>query len=486
MDNKRESMMSIQSSRSSVDDRSINTEFASEINESLLLEVRRLQALLDERDEIVRQIRSESDQAEKDKTTLRGLLKTAEDRLETFKDENWNLELTVQESRTQVANATEAHSRMESERNKLSRYLRTTQETLDTTKNEKETLLQARESLANRLETEVANARKAKAAFEREKHDLTTEVDALKSQLATASKASNGKVSTSKVDSFESTTPVTTEFGASPYVDPKSYRSVRSIQRTVFQNDIEPFPGDGEDSLHSPSVKNDSTNELKKLREDLASSRRKIIKLREALMKAGGKATISASKDNSIEQNDGDYSDSDIEKSDKDISQISRFSAARGRGRQRRFQGRKLLLSNEDQNQLQPRIISPHSEDTQLSSEITPTAVDDSVELESIGSTIPVDPFTQEESPDAFEARMGFRELSDTLDILQLKQIQRVPSQSSLLKGHRPTSVMFSAPPKDGMKYVESVDDSFEQQNPSPLAKYRKVNFLKFSEFLLK
>ena len=97
------------------------TEFAFEIGSGLLSEVRRLQALLAERDKVIQDMKEERDDIEKTVESLRTALRQQEQSADKFKEENWNLEVTLQELRTQSAEAQATNQRLEGEQKRSER-----------------------------------------------------------------------------------------------------------------------------------------------------------------------------------------------------------------------------------------------------------------------------------------------------------------------------------------------------------------------------
>ncbi|KAH8119686.1 hypothetical protein DFH11DRAFT_460464 [Phellopilus nigrolimitatus] len=168
--------------------RANDVEFAFEIGSSLLTEVRRLQSLLGERDKAIQDMKGEKDDLEKGVENLQTALRTQEQSADKFKEENWNLEVSLQEMRVQLSDAQAAAQRGEAETKRLTRVLAGSRESNDSYKNEVERLKSSIEETKIKHETDVAHHRKHAAALARDKSDLQQSVDTYKVELARASR----------------------------------------------------------------------------------------------------------------------------------------------------------------------------------------------------------------------------------------------------------------------------------------------------------
>ncbi|KAL8279110.1 hypothetical protein RQP46_008568 [Phenoliferia psychrophenolica] len=171
--------------RNNAQHRTNDIELATEIGQSLLGEVRRLQSLLAEREETIRdniQFREALEQELQNELAAR---RTVEENVDKFKEENWNLEFASQEAQAQLAAATLAVQKGEQERQRIQRELGSTRDALDLAKLDSEKLAGELEQLKQRHETDMANMRKTAAGLQRERSDLQGHLDGLKTQLAT-------------------------------------------------------------------------------------------------------------------------------------------------------------------------------------------------------------------------------------------------------------------------------------------------------------
>jgi len=101
-----------------------------------------------------------------------------------YKEENWNLEVTLQELRIQFSDSQSTVQRLEGEHKRLNRQLNKAREATDQHKNEAERLKNGLEDLKANHETAIAQARKQTASLQRDKSDLQQNLDTLKADLA--------------------------------------------------------------------------------------------------------------------------------------------------------------------------------------------------------------------------------------------------------------------------------------------------------------
>ena len=103
-----------------------------------------------------------------------------------YKEENWNLEVALQELRSQQSDAQAATQRLETEHKRLTKALAVSRDNADHHKIESERLQGAFEELKNKHETDTAQARKHAAGLARDKSDLQQTIDTLKAENARA------------------------------------------------------------------------------------------------------------------------------------------------------------------------------------------------------------------------------------------------------------------------------------------------------------
>jgi hypothetical protein len=103
-----------------------------------------------------------------------------------YKEENWNLEVALQELHSQQSDAQAATQRLETEHKRLTKALAVARDNADHHKIESERLQGAFVELKNKHETDIAQARKHAAGLVRDKSDLQQTIDTLKAENARA------------------------------------------------------------------------------------------------------------------------------------------------------------------------------------------------------------------------------------------------------------------------------------------------------------
>ena len=108
--------------------------------------------------------------------------------IDKFKEENWNLEVALQELRAQLSDTQASVQRNENEVKRLTKSLTSARETNDSSKNEVERLQRTIEDIKVKHETDVALHRKHAASLARDKSDLQQAIDTYKMELARANR----------------------------------------------------------------------------------------------------------------------------------------------------------------------------------------------------------------------------------------------------------------------------------------------------------
>ncbi len=101
-----------------------------------------------------------------------------------YKEENWNLEVTLQELRIQFADSQSTVQRLEGEHKRITRQLNKAREATDQHKNEAERLKNGLEELKANHETAIAQSRRQAASLQRDKSDLQQSLDTMKAEMA--------------------------------------------------------------------------------------------------------------------------------------------------------------------------------------------------------------------------------------------------------------------------------------------------------------
>ncbi|CAG8527607.1 9436_t:CDS:2 [Diversispora eburnea] len=171
--------------KNSAKNRPKDIELAAEIGENLLLEVRRLQALLQEKEERIKQLETEKADLEHNIEYHSKQLRAKEEAEEQLKDANWNLELTQQELTRQLEEIQQQLTKARTEYTKIEKALAIATNVIEQLKDKEEKLITSLQTLRKRHEQDMANNRRHVAALNREKSDLSKTIDDLKSQLTT-------------------------------------------------------------------------------------------------------------------------------------------------------------------------------------------------------------------------------------------------------------------------------------------------------------
>ena len=159
-------------------------EFAAELGQGLIVEVRKLQGLLSERDESLRTLQLERSRLEQHAMAIDARLKSMDDSEQRFKEENWNLELSNQDLRAQQAAQKESELRMQAHLAQLEYEKTAIIKELDEVKLRFSKLSDELETKCKHNETEIGSLRRALATNDSEKAALEDRVEELNTELA--------------------------------------------------------------------------------------------------------------------------------------------------------------------------------------------------------------------------------------------------------------------------------------------------------------
>ncbi|KAG0182824.1 hypothetical protein DFQ29_001990 [Apophysomyces sp. BC1021] len=151
------------------DRRNTDIEFATEIGQGLLIEVRKMQALLQEKEE-----------------QLRALEIQKADLEQKLKEETWNLELAKQELTISVTDLQQNLSKANAEQNKLAKQLNRLTTEVEHLRDREEKLTATLDTMKTRHEHDMSVIRRHSAGLQREKAEQTKQIEALTSELAIA------------------------------------------------------------------------------------------------------------------------------------------------------------------------------------------------------------------------------------------------------------------------------------------------------------
>ncbi|CCJ29802.1 unnamed protein product [Pneumocystis jirovecii] len=163
--------------------RTHNLEFAAEIGQGLLAEVRRLQGVLGERDTQWKAAEHEKRVLEQQIEALEHRLKAVGESEERYKEENWNLELQTQDLNQRVNEVSAAEQRVTQENVRLQRQTQAQMETVETLRARETELSEEVEQLRTRWEIDSAGFRRTQAELLEERAELMHQIEELKAEL---------------------------------------------------------------------------------------------------------------------------------------------------------------------------------------------------------------------------------------------------------------------------------------------------------------
>ena len=158
-------------------------EFAAELGQGLIAEVRKLQGLLAEREEALKIVQIEKTRLEHHTASIEARLKNLDDSEQRFKDENWNLELQVQNLYALQAEAKDAEAKMQATIAQLEHEKSIVVKELDEVKAQQTKMAEELELRTKQSETEIGSLRRTLATTDSEKINLAKAVDELKVEL---------------------------------------------------------------------------------------------------------------------------------------------------------------------------------------------------------------------------------------------------------------------------------------------------------------
>ncbi|KAI8877170.1 hypothetical protein K501DRAFT_230742 [Backusella circina FSU 941] len=163
--------------------RNPDIEFATEIGQGLLIEVRKLQVALQEKDEIIKQLELSKADTERNQETTQRHFKQREEIEERLKEENWNLEVANQELRTHLSESNQSVAKLNTDYGRLNKQLKNQAEQLDIMKAQEEKSASVVEAMKARHEQETHQLRRHAATFQRENAQVQKQVEALNTEL---------------------------------------------------------------------------------------------------------------------------------------------------------------------------------------------------------------------------------------------------------------------------------------------------------------
>jgi predicted nucleic acid-binding Zn-ribbon protein len=382
--------------------RAADMEFATEIGQSLLGEVRRLQALLSTSEDALSTARGERD-------VLEMGMKQLEESVERYKEENWNLEVAGQELRSQLSETTGSLQKSDLERVRTIKELAATRNSLESTNAELGTVKAELDKLKTKHDTDLASMRKMAAGLQRDKSDLQSVLEGTRNELETERKKLRTGRKSAPFDDLERTVD-DDEDGQGEEEDmvPGEDNDRRKSRRKTGEAFVPPSPSAMEFDDEAPPVPGalDDPNSNAHLRSTLAHAQRTIATLRNAL----GREKEARQR---LER-------ASVDSSEDDSSPVKRSSVGgRGRGSQARRRGAWRAVPSKLAREV---VSSDTSEDDEEKDDIEASMQGGADDEEA----------EEDESLDTFEARLGLADSSAAFS--RAPSIQGLSSASASAK----------------------------------------------------
>ncbi|KAK4125094.1 hypothetical protein N657DRAFT_352642 [Parathielavia appendiculata] len=164
-------------------------EFAAEISTSLIAQVRSLQALLSEREEELKEVKSERSRLEIEAEGFQQRLKSLDESENKYKDENWNLETQIHELIATQKEAAEREKKLTQTLNVIQSERNATQRELEEVKDSLAKQEEKHSAEIKNLEIELGTSRRSAIVFETERAALQRKVEELTGQNQELAKA---------------------------------------------------------------------------------------------------------------------------------------------------------------------------------------------------------------------------------------------------------------------------------------------------------
>ncbi|KAI9300434.1 hypothetical protein BJ944DRAFT_244199 [Cunninghamella echinulata] len=166
------------------DRRNTDIEFATEIGQGLLIEVRKMQAILQEKEEQLRALEIQKADLERSAEAMAKQLRQREENEEKLKEESWNLELTKQELTLSVTELQQHLHKANNEQTKLSKQVNDLKTEIDQLRDKEEKMTSLLETTKQRHELDMSSLRRHCAGLQREAQQHLKQIDTLTSELA--------------------------------------------------------------------------------------------------------------------------------------------------------------------------------------------------------------------------------------------------------------------------------------------------------------
>ena len=381
--------------------------------------------------------------------------------------------MTLQELRTQLSDAQTAGQNSEAERKRAAKQLVAAREAVDQQKNEAERLTTALSEFKAKHETDVAQMRKQAAGLQRDKSDLHSTLEALKSDIAKKDRS---------IKRFGS--PLTPN-GLSPYATPNQggegdededvFGTTGGASNRRKLDASAMFGPDGlgsdfADSSPDPSpsrphlAPNHPSNEIESLKQSLAHAQRQVNMLRGTVQREKELRMDYKRKLAEAEGNDGELvEDDDGEEQNVDPKEPrTRTTRSRGRGAVRRGRGGRPTFSQ--RLALPPGTPDPdfldNIDETEIVHDIPVLMSDLAFEQED----------EQEEIEDTHQDVLDVRDRrisAEDMDPVFANVLRHTPPSPVPLHGSSPLREMMGASTRGGRRVRGGVPRQVEQRPPS-------------------
>ncbi|KAI8148374.1 hypothetical protein BJV82DRAFT_653507 [Fennellomyces sp. T-0311] len=168
------------------DRRNTDIEFATEIGQGLLMEVRKMQALVQEKDDQLKALQAQKADLERAAESMAKQLRQKEENEEKLKEETWNLELAKQELTISVTELQQNLSKANAEQKRMQEHMNELTSEIEHMRDREEKLSSKLEAMKQKHEQDMANLRRHSAGLQRDKTDHIKQIEALSSELAIA------------------------------------------------------------------------------------------------------------------------------------------------------------------------------------------------------------------------------------------------------------------------------------------------------------
>ena len=164
-------------------------EFAAEISTSLIAQVRNLQALLAEKEEELKETKSEKLRLEYESENFQQRLKALDENEHRYKDENWSLETQLHELMTAQKEAADREKKLTQSLNLLQADRNTTQQKLDEVRLTHARLVEEHAAAVKRHDIELGTAKRNKVLADGERSAMQRKIEDLTVQNQELAKA---------------------------------------------------------------------------------------------------------------------------------------------------------------------------------------------------------------------------------------------------------------------------------------------------------